>query len=302
VEGPANAPAVVCVHGSECSRKQWIFPTPPKDVRIIAISRPGYGESDDIDPGKFEYEMMADIAKAVLDQLSIDKFHVMGHSGGGPYAIAIKALLSPRCQRCILLAGESEYASKPAIDPVGVRCCGPNGCFGKCGIVLCCFFPLGMRIAFGGCCVCCTSYKPSVLQKDVPQKLLESFNEPGDIEQLGENGKEYCAFMIKVMEDAHQNGRKPSGLIIDVWAPKKGWQFADKLSDGTFSGADVEIWAGELDKTVPMNVSEHNHSLIPGSTLHVAEGIGHCGVAYPLMVAQRFASLAEAPQQSQMRA
>ena len=67
MEGPAEAPVVVMVHGSMMSRKQWIFPVPPKDVRIVAFTRPGYGESDDIDPNKFEFQMTADIVKAILD-------------------------------------------------------------------------------------------------------------------------------------------------------------------------------------------------------------------------------------------
>jgi len=298
VEGPTDAPVVVAVHGSMVSRKQWIFPRAPKDVRIVAITRPGYDESDDVDPRKFEYEMTADIVKTVLDTLEIDKFHVMGHSGGGPHAIVIKALLSPRCQRCIILAGESEYASNPKIDPVGMRCLGPRGCCGSCG--LCCALPIGLKCMMGNCCSCSTTYRPAILKKDPPPEHYK-YNLPGDLEQLGEDGEQYGAFMKKCIEDSMQGGLKRNGAILDFWVPKKGWNFMAKLADGTISGADVEIWAGELDEVVPMKVSEHNRSLIPGSTLHVAKGIGHTGVAYPLFVAERFASLSSsAPQQAHM--
>eukprot|EP00928_Gymnodinium_smaydae_P091688 TRINITY_DN75417_c0_g1_i1.p1 TRINITY_DN75417_c0_g1~~TRINITY_DN75417_c0_g1_i1.p1 ORF type:complete len:335 (-),score=48.38 TRINITY_DN75417_c0_g1_i1:365-1369(-) len=299
VEGPTNAQVVVAFHGSMCSRKQWIFPTPLEDVRIVAITRPGYDESDDVDPRKFEFEMMADIVKAVLDSLSVDTFHVMGHSGGGPYAIAVKALMSPRCQRCIVLAGESEYASDPKIDPVGMRCLGPRGCCASCG--LCCMLPIGMKCMMGSCCSCSTTYKEAVLKKDPPKEHLQ-YNLPGDLEQLGEHGDQYAAFMFKVIQDSMQAGLKRNGAILDFWVPKKGWNFKATLSDSTFPGGDVEIWAGELDKNVPMKVAEHNHSLIPGSKLHVAKGIGHTGVGFPLFVAERVASISavDAPVQDSM--
>lgn len=289
VEGPEDAPVVVAVHGSNMSRKQWIFPFPPKDVRIVAITRAGYDESDDINPRKFEYEMTADIVKAILAKLSIDQFHVVGHSGGGPHAIAIKALLSPQCQRCIVLAGESEYVTDPKIDPVGMRCLGPRGCCGSCG--LCCFLPCGMKCAFGGCCSCCSAWKEAPLMEKPPPEHYK-YNLEGDLAQLGDNGDEYACYAMKDMDDTMKGGRKLNGLILDFWAPKKGWNFIPKLSDGTISGADVEIWAGELDTTVPLKVSEHNHSLIPGSTLHVAKGVGHTGVGFPLFATDRFMSLA----------
>merc|ERR1740121_1154027 len=259
------------LHGSFMSRKQWIFPSAPQGARIVAITRPGWDESDDVDPRQFDYSITVDIVKAVLEKLKVDAFHVMGHSGGGPHAIAIKALLSPRCQRCILLACESEYVSDPKIDPVGLQCCGPRGCCGRCG--LCCCLPCSVGCMFGGCCYCCkTAHAETPMPMEPPKQIMSMLKE-GDKGLLGDNGDDYMCFLAKVMEDSAQGGLKKNGPILDFWAPKKGFEGGElglRLEESASFGGDVEIWAGELDTTVPLKVSEHNHTLIPGSKLNVA--------------------------------
>jgi len=296
-----TAPTVVMLHGPMCSRKQWIFPIAPEKVRIVAVTRPGYDDSDDIDPRKFEYSMMADIVKAILDKLGIEEFHVIGHSGGGPYAIAVKACLHPQCKRCIVLAGESEYKTNPAVDPVGAQCMGPNGCCGKCGCSLNCALPIGMKCMMGSCCSCKTKYKPAILKKEAKENA--QYNLPGDLALQGAHGEEYGAFMMKVMEDAMQGGLKRNGAILDFWVPKKGWDFMDKLKGACQFGPDVEMWTGEKDTTVPVKVAEHNKSLMPGSTVNVVKEVGHTGVGFPVFVEERFASIlgaADAPEQARM--
>lgn len=300
VEGPEGAPTVVMLHGSMMSRKQWIFPTPPKDVRIVAVTRPGYDDSDDIDPRKFEYSMIADIVKDILDKLGIKEFHVVGHSGGGPPAIAVKACLHPQCKRCIVLAGESEYKTKPAVDPVGMKCMGPNGCCGKCGCALNCALPIGMKCMMGSCCSCKTTYTPADLKKQVPENT--KYNLPGDLALQGEHGEEYGAFAMKTIEDAMRGGLKRNGAILDFWATKKGFDFIGKLGQSCEFGSDVEMWTGDKDTTVPLKVAEHNKSLMPGSTVNAVKDVGHTGVGFPVFVAERFASLLgeNAPQQVKM--
>ena len=53
-----------------------------------------------------------------MDSLGVDKFHVLGHSSGGPCALAVKYLISDRCRKCIVLAGDTEYATNEELDPM----------------------------------------------------------------------------------------------------------------------------------------------------------------------------------------
>ena len=100
------------------SRQLWILPEVPTNVKLVAITRAGYGESDDIDCVSYSYEVLAGDVKAVVDQLGISKFHVLGHSSGGPCALAVKYLIPDRCGKCIVLAGDAEYATNEEIDPM----------------------------------------------------------------------------------------------------------------------------------------------------------------------------------------
>ena len=55
-------------------------------IRVIAPDRPGYGISD-FQPGRRLLDWPCDV-KALADRLSINRFMVLGVSGGGPYALA----------------------------------------------------------------------------------------------------------------------------------------------------------------------------------------------------------------------
>jgi pimeloyl-ACP methyl ester carboxylesterase len=63
-------------------------------LRWVSHDRPGYGGSTPL-PGRDIASAAADVA-AVADALGLDRFAVMGHSGGGPHALACGALLPDR--------------------------------------------------------------------------------------------------------------------------------------------------------------------------------------------------------------
>jgi pimeloyl-ACP methyl ester carboxylesterase len=72
-------------------------------VRLIAFDRPGYGGSDRRF-GRSVADAAADVA-AIADALGIEKFAVLGRSGGGPHALACAALLPARITRAAALVG-----------------------------------------------------------------------------------------------------------------------------------------------------------------------------------------------------
>jgi pimeloyl-ACP methyl ester carboxylesterase len=63
-------------------------------IRWVAYDRPGYGGSSAA-PGR-DVASAATYAAAVADALGIERFAAMGHSGGGPHALACAALLPER--------------------------------------------------------------------------------------------------------------------------------------------------------------------------------------------------------------
>jgi pimeloyl-ACP methyl ester carboxylesterase len=72
-------------------------------IRLVSYDRPGYGGSDPY-PGRTVADAAADV-DAIADKLKLDKFGVLGRSGGGPHALACAALLGDRVERVACLVG-----------------------------------------------------------------------------------------------------------------------------------------------------------------------------------------------------
>ena len=82
-------------------------------LRWVGHDRPGYGGSSP-QPGRSVASVAADVA-AVADALGIDRFAVMGHSGGGPHALACGALLPDRVLAVVTASGPAPYDA-PGLD------------------------------------------------------------------------------------------------------------------------------------------------------------------------------------------
>ena len=100
---PAGRPVFV-MHGTPGSR---IGPIPRasrlylQGVRLIAYDRPGYGGSDRL-RGRAVTHAAADVAD-LADALGVERFAVVGRSGGAPHALACAALLPERVTRAAAL-------------------------------------------------------------------------------------------------------------------------------------------------------------------------------------------------------
>jgi pimeloyl-ACP methyl ester carboxylesterase len=103
--GDPNGTPVFFIHGSPGSR---LF-HPPEDVtirqrvRLICAERPGYGDST-FQPNRRLLDWGTDIAQ-LADHLGINKFAIVGHSGGGPHALACAYTLPGRVTAAGIVAG-----------------------------------------------------------------------------------------------------------------------------------------------------------------------------------------------------
>ena len=76
-------------------------------IRWLSYDRPGYGGST-ARPGRSIASAAEDVV-AVADELGIARFAAMGHSGGGPHALACAALLPSRVTAVAAVAGLAPY-------------------------------------------------------------------------------------------------------------------------------------------------------------------------------------------------
>jgi pimeloyl-ACP methyl ester carboxylesterase len=110
---------VFYLHGTPGSR---VGPRPTNqqledaNVRLITFDRPGYGRSD-----RLESRTVADVApdvEAIADRLGVERFAVLGRSGGGPHALACAALLPHRVTRAAALVSLAPRRA-PGLDWFG---------------------------------------------------------------------------------------------------------------------------------------------------------------------------------------
>jgi len=85
-----------------------LFPAAAEQgVRWVSYDRPGYGGSSPV-PDRDVASGAADVA-AIADALGLDRFGVLGQSGGGPYALACAALLPRRVVGAVSMSGRAPY-------------------------------------------------------------------------------------------------------------------------------------------------------------------------------------------------
>src|SRR5512136_1886359 len=83
-------------------------------IRLIAPDRPGMGYSD-FQPNRLLLDWPADVCR-LADSLGLDKFGVLGYSGGGPHALACAHRIPERLTTVGVMAGVGPVTEPGALD------------------------------------------------------------------------------------------------------------------------------------------------------------------------------------------
>jgi pimeloyl-ACP methyl ester carboxylesterase len=87
-----------------------LFPAAERlGIRWVSYDRPGYGGSTKC-PGR-DVASAATYVSRVADTLGIDRFAVLGHSGGGPHALACAALVPQRVLGVVSMSGMAPFGA-----------------------------------------------------------------------------------------------------------------------------------------------------------------------------------------------
>src|SRR6478672_2789463 len=103
--GDPDGIAVLHFHGTPNtagSAALWDDAARRNHVRLIAVSRPGYGDSTTTRPG---LDSVAHDVVALADELRIERFSLLGISGGGPYALALASHAPQRTHTAVVAGG-----------------------------------------------------------------------------------------------------------------------------------------------------------------------------------------------------
>jgi pimeloyl-ACP methyl ester carboxylesterase len=115
--GDPQGRAVFWLHGTPGARRQIPMEArvyaEQREIRLIGVDRPGIGSST-----PYQYDTVfafADDLRTIADTLGIDKFEVIGLSGGGPYTLACAAAMPDRVVAAGVLGGVAPVRGADAI-------------------------------------------------------------------------------------------------------------------------------------------------------------------------------------------
>ena len=120
--GDASGAPVVWCHGGLSGRTDASFAAPgarAAGVRLITIDRPGIGESTRR-KGRSVRDWADDVS-VVADALGLDRFGVVGWSGGGPHALACAAMLAERVSATATIGGMEPVRTRADRLALGLR-------------------------------------------------------------------------------------------------------------------------------------------------------------------------------------
>jgi pimeloyl-ACP methyl ester carboxylesterase len=211
-------------------------------LRWVSWDRPGYGSSTPR-PGR-DVASAASYALEVADALSLDRFAVMGHSGGGPHALACAALLPERVTAAVLLATLAPY------DAVGLD---HAHAMTPSGVAV-------LRAASAG----------RAARERWDDEHGDDYDPEFTATDLAALGGEWGWFG-QVVGEALESG--PGPAIDDDVAYASPWGF-----DPASVRAPCLLVTGDADRVAPLGHARWLAARIPGAELRVRPRAGHLAV------------------------
>lgn len=227
-------------------------------LQVIGVDRPGFGTST-YSPNRRASDF-ADDVRFLANHLGIDKFALLGVSGGGHYVITCAALFKERVTRAVVVSG----ASLP-VDTKGMFRMNRIGFTVGTWPIVGTWFVGQQRNA-----ILKMAKDPDAFMKS---KSGERFlkNLPKEQEKFFQD-PELRDLLCRTMAEAFRQG--PDGvkaLIHEVKLMKKGWEVdLTQIPYGI-----VYLWHGKTDTNVPVSNAYRNAKDIPGAHMEIFEGEGH---------------------------
>jgi pimeloyl-ACP methyl ester carboxylesterase len=229
-------------------------------VRAITYDRAGYGRSTRL-PGRLIAHAAADVA-TIADALEIDRFAVIGGSGGAPHALACGALLPDRVTRCASIVGPAPYGVGGLERDDWLR-----------GMV-----PGNIR-EFEWSLAGEATLRPELeretremlanLGRDLDNPLGEGYEvSASDMEMLSRGG------VREMLDESFRAGCEGGidGFVDDDLSIARPWGF-----DVTTIAVPVAVWYGEQDTLVPAPHGQWLARTIPHAEVVILDG-GHFAI------------------------
>ena len=256
---PEAMPVLYCHGFPSCRLEPAILPV--SGIRLIALDRPGYGQSDPL-PDRTLLDWPRDVA-AAADALGLDRFAIAGMSGGAPYAAACAALLRDRITGLALICGIAPPGYGWETGGAAAQFMLLDRLPGTIPLIA----ALARRLVVG-----------------VDSAMLSRV-----MLRFGRLPEADCAVMAEGIGvgllDSFREGLRQGieGAVADARLYTRPWGF----EPGDI-GTPTVIWHGSLDNQVPVAAAQVYARLIPHARLCILEHEGH----FSLVVRHHYAILA----------
>lgn len=253
--GVSDGQPIFYFHGCPGSRLDWSILINDEDVkgldaRIIAIDRPGHGLSD----FKNHREILDwpnDVVE-LADSLGLERFAVLGISGGGPYAAACAFKIPERISATTIVSGMGPVDSPGCKDGLSWVFAGKTFLTRWITLKL---FSLGLR--------------------KTPEKFVSTMinTMKGPDKVLALEKPELVENIVACFGEAVRCGT--AGAHLEAGLYRRPWGFS--LQD---IAAEVHLWHGEQDDNVLISVGRHVAKSMPNCRAHFISNEGHMSLIH----------------------
>ncbi len=252
--GAPEGKPIFYFHGFPSSRIDWpLFDTNAIAARlnanIIADDRPGYGLSSFKRARKL-LDWPDDVIE-LADTLQVDRFAVLGISGGGPYALACAHKIPERLTGTAVVSGMGPSDAPGAKDGTAMLLPGKSALMRRLLLML-------MAMGF----------------RRNPDRFLSKMKDTvAEPDKLLLNQPEVVQAFIHAMREAFRLGTQ--GAYWDAILYKRPWGY--KIQDISMQ---IHLWHGELDTQVPESVGQYVANDISDCRTSFLPDEGHLSLAH----------------------
>lgn len=266
--GGIDKPVILLIHGFPgCAEHAKLMSETPfwNSFRLIAMDRPGYGDSD-VQPRITPLDFARQVQE-LLAELKISKLSIISISGGAPYALAIAFLLPDVVARVTCVAGVGPISMETFFYM--------NGQQKKTWFIQKLFPRPVLNYALG------KVWKKGVDKMD--DLLFTRLDEFSESDRKVFNHPQLGPELIATTKNALRQG--PGGIIDDMFVYGKAWGFNLKHVH-----CPVTFWHGTSDEVVHKRFSKLMSRRVARGFLRIVPNEGH----YSLLLNYRDSIISDA--------
>jgi pimeloyl-ACP methyl ester carboxylesterase len=247
--GDASAWPVLVFQGTPTARLPHNPLETSAPARLIVPERPGFGQSDFL-PGRRLLDWASDI-RELADHLGIERFSVVGISGGAPHALACGVRLALRIRRIGVVSGIGPLAAPGATSGMAAH--------RQAGAWIARHAPLLLRPIFW-------AFRHPARNPERFMQLQTRGFSSSDRELLADPA--IASLRVRSYREAARQGVR--GFAEEVALLGRPWDFS--LSE---VASDVLLWHGEEDASTPLSMARQVAASLPRCRAIFFPGEGH---------------------------